>query len=212
MASKSNFDMYEWQLLMSSPHLIYSMLTSGADNIIGAEARALSKILTNYQTENPLILDVMTTKGKTYAGVETKDTQIAYSIALDKMKQIGDLLAEKFTYQEAEEFRVFLLTIARKIAQAAGEEFLGFGRKVSDREAKAMGDMAIALQATEEDKFRRQKEQKERIYEVKPGDSLSKIAEKFYGNTSEWSKIYEANKDQIQDPNLIHPGQKFHIP
>ncbi|MCB0196884.1 MAG: LysM peptidoglycan-binding domain-containing protein [Anaerolineae bacterium] len=52
----------------------------------------------------------------------------------------------------------------------------------------------------------------ERIYEVKPGDSLSKIALEVYGNAARWSEIFEANKDQIKNPNLIHPGQKFRIP
>lgn len=50
----------------------------------------------------------------------------------------------------------------------------------------------------------------EQIYEVKSGDSLSKIAKNYPGLT--WQKIYEANKDQIKDPNLIHPGQKLKIP
>jgi LysM repeat protein len=50
----------------------------------------------------------------------------------------------------------------------------------------------------------------EEIYEVKAGDSLSKIATKYPGMT--WQKIFEANKDVIKDPNLIHPGQKLKIP
>lgn len=48
------------------------------------------------------------------------------------------------------------------------------------------------------------------MYEVKTGDSLSKIAQK-YPNMS-WQKIMEANKDTIQDPNKIFPGQKIKIP
>jgi LysM repeat protein len=50
----------------------------------------------------------------------------------------------------------------------------------------------------------------EEIYVVKSGDSLSKIAKHYSGLT--WQKIFEANKDQIKDPNLIHPGQKLKIP
>jgi Uncharacterized protein containing LysM domain len=48
------------------------------------------------------------------------------------------------------------------------------------------------------------------IYEIKPGDNLSKIAKKFPDMT--WKKIYEANKDIIKDPNIIYPGQKIKIP
>ena len=48
------------------------------------------------------------------------------------------------------------------------------------------------------------------FYTVAPGDSLSKIATKYTGVT--WQKIFEANRDQIKNPDLIHPGQKLRIP
>jgi nucleoid-associated protein YgaU len=51
-----------------------------------------------------------------------------------------------------------------------------------------------------------------KIYEVKPGDSLSKIAKNEYGNANAWPKIYEANKDILKDPNKIFPGQKLKVP
>ncbi len=48
-------------------------------------------------------------------------------------------------------------------------------------------------------------------YTVKAGDSLSKIAAHLGGGLT-WQDIYEANKDTIHDPNLIHPGQTLKIP
>jgi nucleoid-associated protein YgaU len=51
-----------------------------------------------------------------------------------------------------------------------------------------------------------------RSYTVKSGDSLSKIARAHYGDASKWNRIYEANRDKIKDPDLIHPGQEFNIP
>jgi nucleoid-associated protein YgaU len=51
-----------------------------------------------------------------------------------------------------------------------------------------------------------------RTYTVKSGDSLSKIAKAHYGDASEWKRIFEANKDKINNPDLIHPGQEFTIP
>ncbi|HEY3028373.1 MAG TPA: LysM peptidoglycan-binding domain-containing protein [Pyrinomonadaceae bacterium] len=48
------------------------------------------------------------------------------------------------------------------------------------------------------------------FYTVQSGDSLSKIATKYKGVT--WQKIFEANRDQINNPDLIHPGQKLRIP
>jgi nucleoid-associated protein YgaU len=47
------------------------------------------------------------------------------------------------------------------------------------------------------------------IYEVKKGDNLTKIG-KQYG--IDWKQIYEANRDQIRDPDLIQPGWKLKIP
>jgi nucleoid-associated protein YgaU len=49
-------------------------------------------------------------------------------------------------------------------------------------------------------------------YTVVAGDSLSKIAKNIYGDAKKWQKIYEANKDQIKNPDLIHPGQVLKIP
>ena len=46
-------------------------------------------------------------------------------------------------------------------------------------------------------------------YTVEAGDNLTKIGEK-YGLT--WQQIFEANKDQISNPDLIHPGQELKIP
>jgi nucleoid-associated protein YgaU len=51
-----------------------------------------------------------------------------------------------------------------------------------------------------------------RVYVVKSGDSLSKIAKEVYGEAKRWPEIFEANKDQIKDPNMIHPGQELKIP
>ena len=49
-------------------------------------------------------------------------------------------------------------------------------------------------------------------HEVVKGDTLSKIAEKYYGDASLFTQIFEANKDILTDPNLIRVGQKPRIP
>jgi LysM repeat protein len=49
-------------------------------------------------------------------------------------------------------------------------------------------------------------------YTVKPGDSLSKIAKQFYGDASQYMKIFEANQDQLEDPDKIQAGQTLKIP
>ena len=52
----------------------------------------------------------------------------------------------------------------------------------------------------------------EQSYTVVAGDSLSKIAKRFYGDANKWQRIHEANRDLIKNPDLIYPGQKLRIP
>lgn len=49
-------------------------------------------------------------------------------------------------------------------------------------------------------------------YTVVKGDNLSKIAKHFYGKATAWPKIFEANRDQLDDPDRIKPGQVLKIP
>ena len=49
-------------------------------------------------------------------------------------------------------------------------------------------------------------------YVVQSGDTLSKIAQRYYGDASLYNKIFEANRDVLKDPNKIQPGQKLRIP
>lgn len=51
-----------------------------------------------------------------------------------------------------------------------------------------------------------------RTYTVKPGDTLSKIAKEHLGNANAYMKIFEANRDQLSDPDKIKPGQVLKIP
>jgi uncharacterized protein YidB (DUF937 family) len=54
--------------------------------------------------------------------------------------------------------------------------------------------------------------QPDQVYTVASGDNLSKIAKRFYGDANQWRKIYDANRDQVENPDLIRPGQKLKIP
>jgi nucleoid-associated protein YgaU len=51
-----------------------------------------------------------------------------------------------------------------------------------------------------------------RTYTVVSGDTLWKIAERMYGNGSHYMKIFEANTDQLENPDQIFPGQELVIP
>ena len=53
---------------------------------------------------------------------------------------------------------------------------------------------------------------KDEFYEIKSGDTLGAISKQFYGKSSQYMRIFEANRDIISDPNKIYPGQKIRIP
>jgi nucleoid-associated protein YgaU len=48
--------------------------------------------------------------------------------------------------------------------------------------------------------------------EIEAGDTLAAIAQQFYGDAALWPRIFEANRDQIFDPDLIFPGQTLRVP
>ncbi len=52
----------------------------------------------------------------------------------------------------------------------------------------------------------------EQTYTVKPGDTLSKIAKEMLGDASAYPRIFEANRDQLSDPDKIKPGQVLKVP
>ena len=49
-------------------------------------------------------------------------------------------------------------------------------------------------------------------YTVEKGDNLSAISKRFYGKSKYWKQIYEANRDTIENPDLIYPGQTIKLP
>jgi nucleoid-associated protein YgaU len=52
----------------------------------------------------------------------------------------------------------------------------------------------------------------QKTYTVQSGDTLSKIAKEHLGNANDYMKIFNANKDQLSDPDKIKPGQVLRIP
>ena len=50
------------------------------------------------------------------------------------------------------------------------------------------------------------------IHTVESGDTLSKIAKSAYGDANSYMKIFEANRDKLNDPNMIKVGQELVIP
>ena len=55
-------------------------------------------------------------------------------------------------------------------------------------------------------------ELKVEYYTIERGDTLSKIAKTYYGDAMAYTRIFEANREVIEDPDKIYPGQKIRIP
>jgi Tfp pilus assembly protein FimV len=55
-------------------------------------------------------------------------------------------------------------------------------------------------------------DQTARSYTVRAGDTLSSIAQRFYGNPADWRGLYQVNRSVIKDPNLIYQGEVLDVP
>ena len=109
-------------------------------------------------------------------------------ITLAKEGGVTDLMVEE---------KSNVLHISGKASESTKQKMWDAYGKI-DPDMRA-GDLMLNIEAADFDE----------IYEIKKGDSLSKIA-KQYGTT--WQKIHAMNKDTIKDPDKIFPGQKIKIP
>jgi len=71
---------------------------------------------------------------------------------------------------------------------------------------------AVTEQQARTDALVRRAQPATRTYTVRPGDTLSSIAENFYHNPGDWPWIYQANKSKIRNPNSIYVGERLTIP
>lgn len=53
---------------------------------------------------------------------------------------------------------------------------------------------------------------REEYYVIVRGDTLSGIAKRYYGHANRWPELFEANREVIEDPDKIFPGQKIRVP
>lgn len=83
-----------------------------------------------------------------------------------------------------------------------------------ERAILVAGNLA-GVEAVNSDGFRApppQPEEKAEIYQIEKGDTLWAIAKHHYGDGNAYQRIFEANRDVIEDPDKIFPGQKIRIP
>lgn len=70
--------------------------------------------------------------------------------------------------------------------------------------------MEVNLEEAEEEVV--EEEEVAQYHTVVSGDTLSKIAKKYYGNAMKYPQIFEANQPMLKSPDLIYPGQVLVIP
>ena len=107
---------------------------------------------------------------------------------------------------------------AVKLAEGARTAAIAEKKRREEEEARRLAEEEARRKAEEE--ARRKAEEAARPaaipteYEVKKGDYLWKISgmEKVYQAPKFWPLLFDGNRDQIQDPDLIYPGQKLSIP
>ena len=92
---------------------------------------------------------------------------------------------------------------ARRLARLRRAE--DAAEAIARLEARERGVEAEVAEETEA-------EAEAQIYEVQAGDTLSKIAGKLLGDPKRWKEIFQANQDQIKNPDLIQIGWKLRIP
>lgn len=126
------------------------------------------------------------------AAIDEKLAAAQYNYAA-QIEQSGDLQRALYLYQEAQRRNPNLGEAAFAI-----ERVQAMLQPPAPAEAEAQAMVAEAPA--------------ERTYTVESGDTLWAIAERMYGSGAEWQKIFEANRDQVDNPDLIQPGQTLRIP
>ena len=87
-----------------------------------------------------------------------------------------------------------------------------FDRDKKEEEKKKKADFSNVQSGSSSKATTPDAEAQGRTYTVRGGDSLWKISEEMYGDGNQWNRIYEANRDQIKDPDMIQPGWVLNIP
>jgi nucleoid-associated protein YgaU len=133
------------------------------------------------------------------------------------LQRIGDLLggaeqAAKNKEEAAKQAAEAARQEAERLKREAEAKAADLQRQMEEKERQAEAAAREAAQAPSAAAEVKATAAAGRTYVVKSGDTLSGIAYDVYGDAGRWPEIFEANRDKIKDPNLIHPGQELRIP
>jgi nucleoid-associated protein YgaU len=140
---------------------------------------------------------------KTAPQAQTRDVSPAELEALKRRKALERLLADLSL--EVEGLRIDVAGDTATVHGTVDDQ--------AEREKVVLAIGNVAGIARVDDRLEtKAKAPEAQLYTVVAGDSLSKIAKKFYGDANKYSKIFDANKPMLKDPDRIYPGQVLRIP
>jgi hypothetical protein len=180
--SKSKLSASEWELVKDAPFWVNAIM-SAADGRVALivkrkEAKALTQAMQSYKAKTQLVRDVVANEDD-----PAKEVEKAATAAAEKaLGRISAAVADKLGNDELDAFNDFLLSVARSVAEAAGEGVLGIGKNTSDEESDALQSIAEALKATAAHKQERRQakqaaEQAKRAAEAKAAAQAKASAE-----------------------------------
>jgi nucleoid-associated protein YgaU len=183
-------------IVVSSLNEADSLLEQG--NIEGAKKKIAdaenSLTMAKEKTTKGLALDKAKSAEKLLEEARKKDTENKFKTETDKAAEMiadGKKLIESGSYKESLAKFEAAESLLYSLGIAGEKKDLADKGELKDAEGKKMYEV---------------------VYNKKKRDCLWRIAGKVYNNARLWPLIYMANKDQIKDPDLIFPGQRFVIP
>ncbi len=169
---------------------LFGFVKNIGKSLFGSEAEAAESIKKHIEDNNPGVnnLDV-----KFDDGIVTLCAECESATALQKMILMAG------NVKGVEDVRVDKISIAPPTTPTTNETS-GEAEVITETPVPEEQVMEVLEQANVE------------YYIIQKGDSLSKIAKKYYGNAMEYPRLFEENREVIEDPDLIYPGQKIRIP
>lgn len=146
--SKAKLSATDWELVKDAPYWVNAAM-SAADGRVALivkrkEAKALTKAVQGYKGSNQLVRDVVANEDDPDKAVG-KASQNDAEVALGRISRIVE---SKLGADDLDELNTFLLSVARSVAESAGEGVLGIGKNTSDEESEMLQKLAKVLQAT----------------------------------------------------------------
>jgi hypothetical protein len=151
MTGKADFTEEEWKLLREAPTSAGMLVMEADRGGVVRESFSMAKAYTDARTEHgasQLLDDIVSEKPEVDRTRFASGEELRSNL-LQHIRDAIDLLQQKATPEELEEYRRFIMTVANRVADARREGFMGMsGERVSDEEGQALADIGEAAGAT----------------------------------------------------------------